>query len=108
MSKCKNLYRAEPGMKVFYRFHPHADLFTARILDIVQEDTKNAFKGDIVVRIASQTANEKGYYDVVFIRDGRQREGEFYKESYKLHSIYPIIKKYKAICKLEKKYANDQ
>ncbi len=101
MSKCKNLKSAKAGMEVFCRTHPSKNLFRTQIFDILQEDREVSFKGDIVVRFISKMAKE-GYYDVVFLPDGRQREGGWQQAAY---SIYPVTKKYKAIHKLEEKYA---
>ncbi len=100
MFKCRDLKNAKIGIEVFCRTHPSGDLFREQIFDILQEDRKISFKGDIVVRFTSALAKE-GYYDVVFLPDGRQREGGWQQAAY---SIYPITKKYKAIHKLEKKY----
>ncbi len=100
MSECKDLRSAKIGMDIFCRTHPSGDLFHTQIFDILQEDGKVSFKGDIVVRIGSKLAKE-GYYDVIFLPDGRQRCGGWQKEAY---SIYPINEKYKAIHKLEKEY----
>ncbi len=103
MSKCKDLRYARPRMKVFCRSGPQDDLFVARIHAIVQNDEPNheVFKGDIVLRFETKL-NREGYFDVIFVPDGQQRSGGWTECG---HCIYPMTDKYKAIHKLEKKYA---
>lgn len=105
MSEHKNLRQAQPGMKVFCRNHPHDDLFIMKIYTIVQSNQldQEAFQGDIVLRFETEL-NRVGYFDVVFLPDGRQRSGGWQQCG---HSIYPMTKKYKAIYKLEKEYAKN-
>ncbi len=96
---CTDFRRAETGMWLYHRYHPHDDLSPSQIFNVVfyDEESKIGVKS-IVLRILSGMCGEKGYYDVLFTVDGRQQEGGFLMEA---HSIYPVTDKYKAIHEFE-------
>lgn len=75
---CTNLESAKPGMWLYHRYHPHDDLSPAQIFNVAfyDEERKAGIK-DIILRILSGMCRDKGYYDVLFTIDGRQKEGGF-------------------------------